>query len=320
MNSQFESLLSRLLTAKARSQLSVSVCIPAHNEEASIGRICDIIDRRLVRTGLVDELLVLDDRSSDNTTQQAELAGARVANVTNVLPWISSGQGKGEVLWKSLWASHGDLVIWVDGDIVNFGSHFVTRLLDPLLTDPKFVFAKGHYNRPVEGDPTGGGRTTELAARPLISRFFPHLSRFPQPLSGEFGGRRDVLEAIPFVQGWGVDLGVLIDVANLAGADRMAAVDLGTRIHRNRPLSELGPQAMAVQSIALRRAGVIPSVLPSSVHASKPPSAETLYRPLPGDGGMEEIAIPVAERAPMCDMPGYFDRHEWELAPFQRAM
>ena len=320
MHLHSESLLSRLVTAKSRSQLSVSVCIPAKNEEATIGRICDVIDRRLVRAGVVDELLVLDDGSTDNTAQHAAQSGARVVGVADVLPWISPGHGKGEVLWKSLWASSGDIVIWVDGDIANFGSHFVARLLDPLLTEPGIVFAKGHYNRPVDGDPTGGGRTTELAARPLISRFFPHLSRFPQPLSGEFGGQREVLEAIPFVQGWGVDLGVLIDVASMAGPECIAGADLGTRIHRNRPLSELGPQAMAVQSIALRRAGVIQGVPVESAYESPSATTETLLRPLPGGLGVEEVLVPVAERSPMGDMPGYRDRHEWELAPYQRAV
>jgi glucosyl-3-phosphoglycerate synthase len=291
--------LDGLVRQKEASGLLVSVCIPARNEAATISAIVDCVSR-LAHAGLVDELLVMDDGSTDATADLATAAGAKVVAVESVLPEQGPGSGKGEVLWKSLWASTGDLVCWVDGDIFNFGSHFVTRLLAPMLERPDCAFVKGHYERPVGEDPLAGGRVTELVARPMISRFFPELARFPQPLSGEYAGRRRALEQVPFVQGWGVDLGLLIDLERTAGIDAMAAADLGVRMHRNQKLRDLGPQAMAVQSVVLRRAGKIPSG-PGS------PDHETLLRP-GRHGEIEGVPIEIRERPPMRDVPGYARR------------
>lgn len=286
----------QLVRDKVAAGLSVSVCIPARNEAATIGSIVEIV-HGLAQVGLVDELIVMDDGSHDGTGDVAAAAGAKVVAVEGVLPEEGPGSGKGEVLWKSLWASTGDLVCWVDGDIANFGSHFVTHLVEPLITDAGCAFVKGYYERPVGEDPLAGGRVTELVARPMISRFFPSLARFPQPLSGEFAGRRSVLEAVPFVQGWGVDLGLLIDIEQVAGPDAMCIADLGARMHRNQKLRDLGPQAMAVQSVVLRRAGKIPSG-PGS------PERETLLRPGLG-GAVEEVTVEIRERPPMKTVAGY---------------
>ena len=199
---------------------------------------------------------MIDDGSTDATAEVAGWEGARVLAVDDVLPELPDGSGKGNALWMSLYACDGDIVCWLDADVRNFGSHFVTRLLEPLLTDPAIGFVKGYYRRPLHGEPTGGGRVTELMARPLLSALFPHLAGFVQPLAGEYAGRRALLETVPFVEGWGVELGLLIDLVANFGIDAIAQVDLDVREHRNRPLEELGPQAMAILVTGLRRAGV----------------------------------------------------------------
>ena len=233
------------------------MCLPARDEEATVGHIVATVRRALVEgAGLVDEIVVLDDGSTDATAEAARWAGANVLAVEDILPELPAGSGKGNALWKSLFAAEGDLICWLDADVRNFGPHFVTRLLEPLLTDPAIAFVKGHYDRPLHGEPSGGGRVTELMARPLLCALFPQLARFVQPLSGEYAGRREVLDAVPFVEGWGVELGLVIDIAERFGIDSIAQADLGVREHRNRTLEELAPQAMAVLVTGLRRAGV----------------------------------------------------------------
>jgi glucosyl-3-phosphoglycerate synthase len=237
------------LAASKGGQL-VSLCIPARNEEATVGLLVRAVVRDLVeRVPLLDEILVVDDRSSDKTADVARSAGARVVGVDDVLPEVDPRSGKGEALWKSVAAAVGDLVVWVDADIRRFDTHFVTGLVAPLLTDPSVDFVKGWYARE-------GGRVTELVGKPVLALLFPHLSVFAQPLAGEYGGRRSLLEQLPFVGGYGVDIGLLIDVAARVGVERIAQVDLGVRVHRNRPLDELAPQAKAVLRAALTRAGV----------------------------------------------------------------
>jgi len=246
--------LHRLVDAKGDQ--TVSVCIPAHDEGDTVGRVVSKVRRHLVdRLGLVDEVLVLDDHSSDDTAKVAEAAGARVVEASEVLADVAGGAGKGEALWRSLYVAQGDIIVWVDADITDFGTRFVVGLLGPLLTDPRVSYVKGYYERPSHGG-AGGGRTTELMARPVLATLFPHLSTIVQPLSGEFAGRRSLLEQLPFVRGYGVDIGLLIDVAEAVGPTGIVQVDLGTRVHRNRPLEELGPQSLTVLQTALDRAGV----------------------------------------------------------------
>ena len=253
---------AELAEAKARAvgpggePLTVTVALPAHNEEATVGGIVATIHDRLVAdVPLVDELLVIDDRSTDGTAAEAAEAGAKVVDAASVLADHGIG-GKGEALWKSLRASRGDLVVWCDADIRNFDQRFVLGVLGPLVTRPDIGFVKGYYRRPLSADGEGGGRVTELVARPLIANLFPELGHLVQPLSGEFGGRRELLESVPFHRGYAVDLGLLIDLARRYGVECIGQVDLGTRVHRNRPLRELGPQAAAITAMALERAGV----------------------------------------------------------------
>jgi len=240
----------------AKRDQRVSVVLPARDEAATIGPIVETIRHDLVEgVHLVDELLVVDDHSTDDTAAVATAAGARVVAAGDVLPGVGSGIGKGEALWRGVHVATGDVVVFCDGDIVDFQAQFVVGLLGPLLTNPDLGFVKGFYDRPVD-DGERGGRVTELLARPLLATLFPHLATVVQPLSGEYAGRRGLLRRLPFVGGYGVDLALLIDAAALIGTHRVAQVDLGVRRHRNRPLSELGPQATTVLQAALSRAGV----------------------------------------------------------------
>jgi glucosyl-3-phosphoglycerate synthase len=223
--------------------------------------------------------------------------------VGDVLPEAGPGSGKGNAMWKSLFACTGDLVCWVDADIRNFAPHFVSGLLGPLLTQPETGFVKGFYRRPLHGEPHGGGRVTELVARPLISALFPHLARFVQPLAGEYAGRREVLDAVPFVEGWGVELGLLVDVSQRFGIGAVDQVDLGVREHRNRPLDELGPQAMAILVTALRKAGLDPSEA----------DVEQLVR-FTEDHRLEHVDVAVRERPPMRTVPAYRAKFGLELS------
>jgi glucosyl-3-phosphoglycerate synthase len=278
-----------LAEAKARHGTVVSVCLPARDEAATVGTIVEQLRGSLVDgCGLVDEVLVMDDHSTDATADVAAAAGARVVAVDDVLPELGPGEGKGEALYKSVAAARGDLIAWCDADIREFAPHFVVGLVGPLLTRPDISFVKGFYDRPVDGSPHGGGRVTELMARPAISMLFPHLSSIVQPLSGEYAGRRSLLERLRFVQGYGVDLGLLVDIADLEGTESIAQVDLGLRKHRNRSLEELGPQALAVLQTALGRAG-----------GGRGRDA-TLVRP-----DLEPVEVRAAERPALVEVSGY---------------
>lgn len=247
--------------AERKGATRISVVLPARDEAATVAPIVEAIRSELVdRVPLVDELVVLDDHSSDATARLAADAGARVESAAEILPELELGPGKGEAMWKSLAVTDGDIVTWCDADIRDFDVRFVVGILGPLLDHEDLALVKGYYDRPVGDDGLGGGgRVTELVARPLVSLLFPHLAPLVQPLAGEYGGRRTVLESVPFAGGYGVELGLLIDIAERFGPGSIAQVDLGERIHRNRPLDELGPQAAAVLRTALDR--VVPELV-----------------------------------------------------------
>jgi glucosyl-3-phosphoglycerate synthase len=274
--------------AAGRGDVTISVCLPARNEEATVGAIVERLRRDLVEAvPLVDEILVLDDHSSDATAVRARAAGATVVAAADVLAEFGAGHGKGEALWKSLHMASGEIVVWCDADVRDFSSAFVVGLLGPLLRYPDLVFVKGFYERPAGADGNGGGRVTELVARPVISLLFPHLAAVVQPLSGEYAGRRSVLEQLPFVQGYGVDLGLLVDVAERHGIEALAQTDLGVRLHRNRPLDELAPQAMQVLQTALRRAA--PDLVRPDARLARP--------------GREPLVVEAGERPPLVELP-----------------
>ncbi len=289
--------VARLLEHKGSR--TVSVCLPARNEGLTVGAIVDTLRTDLLLTTVVDEILVIDDHSSDNTAAVARAAGAHVVTAADILPEYGSGFGKGEVLWKSLYVAEGDIIIWCDADISQFGSRFVSGILGPLLCEPDVDLAKGYYRRP-ERDREGGGRVTELVARPLLSLFCPELAVLYQPLSGEYGGKRSVLEQLPFVQGYGVEVGLLIDLAKQFGLGGLVQVDLDVRHHRNRSLAELGPQAMAIAQTIMRH-----------VDWKLAPAASELVRP-----GLEPVSVDVSERPPIVEVTSYLTR-AMQLAAIQ---
>jgi glucosyl-3-phosphoglycerate synthase len=295
--------IDALVAAKRSRDTTISVCLPARNEEATVGQIVATVRRTLVEhVPLVDEVVVIDDGSTDATAEAASWEGARVLAVHEILPEVPEGSGKGNALWLSLQACDGDIICWLDADVRNFGAHFVTRLLEPLLTNPTVGFVKGYYRRPLHGESTGGGRVTELMARPVISALFPHLAKFVQPLAGEYAGRRTLLETVPFVEGWGVEIGLLIDLVANYGIEALAQVDLDVREHRNRPLEELGPQAMAILVTGLRRAGV-----PVDRRLAELVRYDEHQHP-------ERIAVEIRERPPMLTIPAYRAKFGRELS------
>lgn len=282
-----EFTVAGLVEAKGADR--VSVCLPARDEAATVGEIVARIGDELVTAGLVDEILVVDDHSEDATATAAREAGARVVRAAEVLAEFGEGHGKGEALWKSLYEAEGDLIVWCDADVVDFQPSFVVGLLGPLLRRPEVGFVKGFYDRPSSDPGDRGGRVTELVARPVLSLLFPHLTAMVQPLAGECAGRRALLEQLPFVEGYAVDLALVIDVAARFGTEAIAQVDLGVRHHRNRPLDELSPQAAAILQIALRRAGSAIGIEPAM-----------LVRP-----GLAPVPLDPAERPPLVSVATY---------------
>ena len=245
----------RAVAAGLREQgRAAVVVVPARDEEATVGALVRPLVRHLVSGGVVSEVVVVDDGSTDRTAQRARAAGARVIRSSDVLVG-RGGSGKGGALWRGLAATTADLVVYLDADLVGPDPDTVTRLLAPLVEDPSTSFVKGTWHRPLGDDPEGGGRVTELVARPLLARFFPELSFVRQPLAGEYAAPRAVLERLPFLGGWAVDIGLLLDVARLAGPSSIRQVALGTRVHRNRRLAELQVPAATVLLAVLDRAG-----------------------------------------------------------------
>ncbi|MFB9377112.1 glucosyl-3-phosphoglycerate synthase [Kineococcus gynurae] len=239
--------LARLRADKGVTR--VSVVLPALNEEATVGGVVRMVRRLADATGLVDEIVVMDSGSTDATAEVAEEAGAVVHHRDHVLPEVGSRPGKGEVLWKSLAVTSGDVVVFVDADLVDPQPQLVTGLLGPLLADPQVELVKGCYDRPLAGaGAASGGRVTELVARPLLAQHFPELCGVVQPLAGEYAGRRRLLEAIPFRAGYGVEIAMLIDALQLRGLSAIAQVDLGRRAHGHQDTAALG--RMAAQIVA----------------------------------------------------------------------
>jgi len=244
------------ILADHKNGRTVSVSIPARNEASTIAPIVQAIHRDLVaHTGLVDEIIVLDHASTDDTASIAQAAGATVVSANDTLAEFGPAIGKGDVLWRSLAAARGDVIVWLDADLESFTSDYVTRLLGPLLLDEQVSLVRATYDRTLNGKSAEGGRVTELTARPALKLLFPELAHVRQPLGGEYAIRRAVAESVPFEVDYGVEIGLLIDVAAQFGSKSIAQVDLGARVHRNRPLAELHDQAGEVLRAILARAG-----------------------------------------------------------------
>lgn len=245
----------------AKTGRTISVVLPALNEEETVESVIDSISPLV--DGLVDELIVLDSGSTDDTEIRAIAAGARVVSREQAVPELPARPGKGEALWRSLAATSGDIVVFIDSDLINPDPMFVPNLVGPLLTGDGIHLVKGFYRRPLKvgdasGDAgsTGGGRVTELVARPLLAALRPELGWVLQPLGGEYAASRELLMSLPFAPGYGVEIGLLVDTFDRLGLDAIAQVNLGVRAHRNRPLEELGAMSRQVIATLLSRCGI----------------------------------------------------------------
>lgn len=253
-------LLIPIQKAKRSKGITISVCLPALNEGSTIGGICASIRSAFMgKAAVVDQLVVMDSGSSDDTVALAAAAGAEVYRARDIAAPVGPSHlpGKGEALWKSLAVLKGDIVVWLDSDTKNFAPDYVTKLVAPLLTDPGLVMTKAYYERPGSTLPgegrAGGGRITEVAVRPWLALLHPHLTGFVQPLSGEYAFRRDAITRIPFFSGYAVEIGHLIDVSDVFGLDAIAQVELGERFHRTRDLPALGRAAAEITAALVAR-------------------------------------------------------------------
>jgi glucosyl-3-phosphoglycerate synthase len=250
--------VAELTAAKAEAGRTISVVLPALDEEETIASVIDSVTPLL--DGLVDELIVLDSGSTDDTEIRSIAAGARVVSREQALPEVAPQHGKGEALWRSLAATSGDIVVFVDSDLLDPDPMFVPKLVGPLLTGDGIHLVKGFYRRPLKAngaeDANGGGRVTELVARPLLAALRPDLGGVLQPLGGEYAGSRELLTSVPFAPGYGVEIGLLVDTYDRLGLDAIAQVNLGVRTHRNRPLAELGVMSRQVVATLLSRCGI----------------------------------------------------------------
>ena len=243
--------ISWLVSLKEEKKLKISLAFPTLNEEATIGSEVEMMRRALVQNcSLLDEIAVVDSGSTDRTREVAEDAGADVYIASDYLPDLDGGHGKGENLWKSLYILSGDIIIWLDGDIENIHPKFVCGLLGPLLLRDEIMFVKAFYERPLAFGGNliddGGGRVTEILVKPLFACFYPDLSMIFQPCAGEYAARRELLEALPFSMGYGVETGLLIDIYERYGIEPVAQVNLDKRIHRNQSVHSLGKMSFEI--------------------------------------------------------------------------
>lgn len=309
-HSDFEDL-EALSEHKEEQDLHVSVCLPTLNEEETIGKEIVVLQSGLMeKHGLIDELAVIDSGSTDDTRKVADSFGADVYLASNILPEYGERKGKGENLWKAIYQLEGDIIIYLDADIKNIHAKFAYGLLGPLIYRPEIKYVKAFYERPLVSSggyrSAGGGRVTEVLVRPAMSLFFPELTVFLQPLSGEYAVRREVLEKIPFPIGFGVETAHLIDVYQQWGLDAFAQTDLDQRIHQNRPLQELGQMAFGIMQTFLSR-------MKSHGLMTDLPKMENILRQFKTKGEEFEQVLhemKVEERPPMCEVEAYRDKFD----------
>jgi nucleotide-binding universal stress UspA family protein len=301
--------LRRLVQLKEKQGVTVSLVLPTLDEEETVGPIVRRAMREMVgRVPLLDEVLVIDSASSDRTREIAESEGARVVQHPDVLSRYGSFRGKGEALWKALYETSGDIVVYCDTDVKNWHHRMVYGTLGPLLHEPRLQYVKGYYQRPIveagqlkEG---GGGRVTELVARPLINLFYPELSGLIQPLAGEYAGRRALLESIPFFTGYAVEIGHLIDAAERVGIEGLGQVDLERRVHRNQELEGLSRMSFVILQAVMKR---LEERRKARLFAEM---GSTMKLPRSGKGrlSLEVIELADQERPPMIRIPEYLER------------
>jgi glucosyl-3-phosphoglycerate synthase len=290
---------------------TTTLVLPTRNVAGTIGTILTVVADLRARTGLPDQVIVVDADSADGTADIARAHGAEVYSENQLMPGYGPAQGKGDAMWRSLSVARGDIVMFADADTTDFREHFVYGTLGPLLTDPRIQFCKAAFRRPfTEGEKSiadGGGRVTELMAKPLINFFYPELTGFVQPLAGEFAARRELMNAMPFFTGYGVEIGMMIDVLAEVGLDGMAQVDLGTRQNRHQPLASLARMSSVVLRTVAMREGITPRQLddgdPGLWELRHP---ETYLHAVATEGGLrlDEHLNDLIERPPLARLTG----------------
>ncbi len=301
--------LKKLVEEKEKQGLKISLCLPTLNEEKTIGKEIVMFKSELMdRYPLIDEIAVIDSGSTDNTREIAATFGADVYLSAEILPQYGEKKGKGENLWKAVYELTGDIIVYVDADIKNIHPRFAYGLVAPLIYRPEVHYVKAFYDRPLAFSqgvrPSGGGRVTEILTRPLFSLFFPELTGLVQPLSGEYAVRREVLEAIPFPIGYGVETSHLIDVYEKWGMEAIAQVDLDQRVHRNQETRDLGKMAFGILRAFLFRAEAL------GVIGTLPELSTVLKQFQAHDEEFEQISHTIVEeeRPPMLELPEYREK------------
>lgn len=298
--------IKRLVKIKKEKNLKVTVVIPTLNEEATVGHVIKTLKEPLMdKLPLMDELLVVDSGSTDRTKEIAEENGAKFYYSKDILKKYGEIKGKGENLWKCLHVAKGDIICWVDADIKNIHPRFVYGMVGPLITNDKLKFTKAFYQRPIkvgsELAPLGGGRVTELLIRPLFNMYFPRLSGFIQPLSGEFAMKREIAERIPFFTGYGVETASLIDIQKKFGLRVCAQVDLKKRIHRNQNIQSLSKMAFGILGVFSRRANTLGKFI--LVNTVKQKLRTIIVQN--GEYKIKELKVKDKQRPPMITIPEY---------------
>ena len=299
--------LEHLVAVKKQKNISISLCLPTLNEEKTIAKEIVIMKSELMtRYPLLDEIVVVDSGSTDRTRQIAREYGADVYEAAEILPHLEQFRGKGENLWKALFITRGDIIVFLDADIKNIHHRFVYALVGPLLLYDGIKYCKAFYDRPIATGKstmraTGGGRVTELVIRPLFSLFFPELTQIIQPLSGEYAGFRDVLEKIPFPIGYGIETSIILDIYERWGLDVMAQVDLEKRVHRNQDTKALGKMAFVIINTFARRIEK-----QGFIKLNKQPYLEMIqYNLVRSKYEADIFKIKGVERPPIIEIPEY---------------
>jgi glucosyl-3-phosphoglycerate synthase len=304
------------LPSDSRAEIpSTTLIFPARNVAGTIGSILTVVEGLRARTGLPGQVIVVDADSPDGTADVARDHGAEVFSENELLPGYGPAQGKGDAMWRALSAATGDIVMFADADTTDFEEHFVYGTLGPILLDPAVQFVKAAYRRPFkqgeEWMPDGGGRVTELMAKPLLNLFYPELAGFAQPLAGEFAARRDLLARVPFFTGYGVEIGMMIDVYDQVGLDSMAQVDLGTRQNRHQPLASLTRMSSVVLRTVAAREGLAQAIDGDGLDGAEPGLWELrqpdtyLHAVATNDGlRLDEHLNELIERPPLARLTG----------------